>query len=126
MAGIFGGKRKELENIVRRALSEDRAKYDITSKAFFAPGEKTSGVIIAKQSGVVCGLEVAALVFRTLDPAVKAKTYRITVRQNARVVARKADVPFVSPAFKVLSWAGIVSPAKEEARFYVDNLIMKE
>ncbi|HAH87630.1 MAG: carboxylating nicotinate-nucleotide diphosphorylase [Armatimonadota bacterium] len=53
----------EVEEIVRRALSEDIGTGDITT-ALTIPGDSVSRAqIIMKEDGVIAGLEVAALVF---------------------------------------------------------------
>ena len=61
-----------------------------------------------------------------LDPEADRQTYETTIRQNGVVRIQRGDVPFVAPDFRVLSWGGIVSPGKGDARFYVDNLVFKE
>jgi nicotinate-nucleotide pyrophosphorylase (carboxylating) len=53
----------EVEEIVRRALSEDIGTGDITT-ALTIPGDSVSRAqIIMKEDGIIAGLEVAALVF---------------------------------------------------------------
>lgn len=53
----------EVEDIVRRALMEDVGTGDITT-AFTIPDESVSEArIIAKEDGIIAGLEVAAMVF---------------------------------------------------------------
>jgi nicotinate-nucleotide pyrophosphorylase (carboxylating) len=56
--------------IVRRALAEDLGWGDVTTEATI-PGElRARGVILAKARCVIAGLDVAAEVFRQLDPGV--------------------------------------------------------
>lgn len=62
----------------------------------------------------------------TLDPKAATQTYDVTVRQRGKVVVSKTGVPFLSPDFRTLSWGGIVSPGKETAAFYLDNLVFRE
>ena len=61
-----------------------------------------------------------------LDPKADGQMYEITIRQGESVKARRSDMPFRAPDFKVLSWGGIVSAGKEKAYFYIDNLTFKE
>lgn len=56
--------------LVRHALAEDRGRGDATSAAVITAGQRARGVILAKSELVVAGLDVAAEVFRQLDPAV--------------------------------------------------------
>jgi nicotinate-nucleotide pyrophosphorylase (carboxylating) len=56
------------EPIVRRALEEDLAWGDVSADGAVPPGKQAKGVFLAKAPGVVCGLGVAAQVYRLLDP----------------------------------------------------------
>jgi nicotinate-nucleotide pyrophosphorylase (carboxylating) len=57
-------------DLVRRALDEDIGRGDATTAAVIEPGQRARGVILAKSALVVAGLDVAAAVFRELDPNV--------------------------------------------------------
>jgi nicotinate-nucleotide pyrophosphorylase (carboxylating) len=56
--------------IVRRALAEDLGWGDVTTEATVRPELRARGVILAKSACVVAGVDVAAEVFRQLDPVV--------------------------------------------------------
>ena len=56
--------------LVKRALDEDLGPGDATTPLVIEAGRRGRGVIEARQRLVVCGLEVAAAVFRRLDPAI--------------------------------------------------------
>jgi len=60
-----------LEEIVKQALTEDIGEGDHTSLATIP--EKATGKVqlIAKEDGILAGIEVAALVFKTVDPTLK-------------------------------------------------------
>jgi nicotinate-nucleotide pyrophosphorylase (carboxylating) len=55
---------------IRRALAEDLGDGDITSEAFIPDGHLSQARIIAKEDLVLAGTEVAAEVFRLVDPAI--------------------------------------------------------
>ena len=55
--------------IVRRALAEDLGWGDVTTEATVDASLRARGVIVAKCECVIAGLDVAAEVFRQLDPA---------------------------------------------------------
>ena len=57
------------ETIIR-ALAEDLGPGDITSEAFIPDGHRSHARIIAKENLVLAGTEVAAEVFRLVDPAI--------------------------------------------------------
>lgn len=54
--------------LIDLALAEDIGSGDVTSEYFVPEGRVASGVIIAKDIGVVAGVEIAAEVFRRVDP----------------------------------------------------------
>jgi len=61
---LIGLNHLEVEEIIRRALIEDIGSGDITT-ALVVPQKSTCRAqIIAKEEGVVCGLQVAALTFK--------------------------------------------------------------
>ncbi|MBE0410759.1 MAG: nicotinate-nucleotide diphosphorylase (carboxylating), partial [Anaerolineales bacterium] len=55
---------------IRRALDEDIASGDATSNAIIPPDESVLGRIIAKQAGIVAGLQIAQASFQLLDEQV--------------------------------------------------------
>lgn len=59
-----------IENI-KRALQEDIGAGDATTDSIVPLGALMNGRIVAKQAGVVAGLEIAREVFRLLDPALQ-------------------------------------------------------
>ncbi|MEX1092482.1 MAG: nicotinate-nucleotide diphosphorylase (carboxylating), partial [Acidimicrobiia bacterium] len=57
-------------DIVALALKEDLGSAgDITTNSTIAPDATTSAEFRTRRQGVIAGLEVAAYVFRTFDPA---------------------------------------------------------
>ena len=59
--------RLQIEPIVRAALAEDIRSGDITTEATVPASLRARAEIVAKQEGVIAGLEVAALAFALLD-----------------------------------------------------------
>jgi nicotinate-nucleotide pyrophosphorylase (carboxylating) len=55
--------------LVRRALAEDFGWGDVTTEAIIDRDRKARGVIIAKSTCVMAGVDIAAEAFRQLDPA---------------------------------------------------------
>ena len=60
--------------IVRRALAEDLGWGDVTTEGTVAPQQRATGVLLAKGTCVVAGLDVAIEVFRQLDPSVTVQS----------------------------------------------------
>ncbi|HOJ20873.1 MAG TPA: carboxylating nicotinate-nucleotide diphosphorylase [Armatimonadota bacterium] len=63
--------RLQIEPIVRAALAEDIRSGDITTEATVPASLRARAEIVAKQEGVIAGLEVAALAFALLDPELR-------------------------------------------------------
>jgi nicotinate-nucleotide pyrophosphorylase (carboxylating) len=61
----------QVETIVRRALSEDIGDGDVTTRCIVPRDATLNGQFIAKESGVVAGLEVVGLTFSILDEQVQ-------------------------------------------------------
>jgi nicotinate-nucleotide pyrophosphorylase (carboxylating) len=80
------------EDLVRSALQEDAAFNDLTTIATVVSNRRSRATLVARQSGVVCGLPLALEAFRLLDA--KA-TFRIEHEDGARVSAAQ-PVMFVT------------------------------
>jgi len=62
-------RRSQLRAIIQRALEEDLPWGDVTSLAFVPAESRATGHVVSRETGTICGLEVAALVFEELDPS---------------------------------------------------------
>ncbi|WP_116134142.1 carboxylating nicotinate-nucleotide diphosphorylase [Tropicimonas sp. IMCC34043] len=64
-----------LEPMVRGALLEDLGAYgDVTTRAVIPSGTRYRAELRARASGVVSGMQIAALAFRLVDPALTVTT----------------------------------------------------
>ena len=73
-----------VEPIVRAALLEDLGRAgDITTDAIVPEHAEVEGAIVARQPGVVAGLDAALLAFELLDPGLRIETLRA---DGARIV----------------------------------------
>ena len=61
--------RRELDDLVARALAEDRGSGDLTAQATVPAGARARATIKQKAPGVVFGLDAAQAVFLVADPA---------------------------------------------------------
>jgi nicotinate-nucleotide pyrophosphorylase (carboxylating) len=62
--------REQLEKLIHLALIEDVGSGDITTNAIYSGTEKSTGIFIAKQDGVVAGIEVASIIATMIDPEI--------------------------------------------------------
>ncbi len=62
-----------LEQLIKEALEEDIGSGDITSNEFVPDNVSGTGVIVAKEKCIVCGTEVAKMVFQYFDNKLKVE-----------------------------------------------------
>ncbi|MDK2800280.1 MAG: hypothetical protein PWP27_1626 [Clostridiales bacterium] len=60
-----------VDEIVSRALNEDIGTGDITTLSTIPKEQKISGRFIAKESGIICGLEIVKKVFEKIDKEIE-------------------------------------------------------
>ena len=74
-----------LEPLVRAALLEDLGRAgDLTTDAIVPADHRGTTVLAARQPGVVAGLDLAALAFRLIDPAIAFTVERPTAVRSCR------------------------------------------
>jgi nicotinate-nucleotide pyrophosphorylase (carboxylating) len=76
--------RRQIQEIIRRALDEDAPWGDITSDALIPAETCASGVFMVKEAGIVCGLDVVAAVFVEVDPGI---CFEAQLHDGSRVAA---------------------------------------
>ena len=60
-----------MEEIINRALAEDLGKGDVTTEALIPNDQQGSASIIAKEQGILAGIDVAKKVFHKVDPGLR-------------------------------------------------------
>jgi nicotinate-nucleotide pyrophosphorylase (carboxylating) len=71
---------------IREYLIEDLGTGDITSEAIFGSGTKSSGVFIAKESGIIAGISIAQYVYDELNSSQNgAATFEALVQDGDHV-----------------------------------------
>jgi nicotinate-nucleotide pyrophosphorylase (carboxylating) len=85
---------------IRRALAEDIGSGDVTTNSIVPANASLRGRIIAKQDGVIAGLEVAEAVWRELDERV---SFTAHVTDGARVEDRAVLAEVAGPARALLT-----------------------
>ncbi|MBN2412140.1 carboxylating nicotinate-nucleotide diphosphorylase [candidate division KSB1 bacterium] len=87
--------------LIENALEEDLGhRGDITTQAMNAKSANVSARIIAKQSGIVSGLDIAIQVFKFLDPAIQ---FTPKVKDGDRVEPADILLLLHGPAHAILS-----------------------
>ncbi len=62
---------ESLRSFIKKALQEDLGHGDVTSEAIVPAEQKSKAEIITKQQCLLCGVEIACEVFKTLQPDIK-------------------------------------------------------
>ena len=58
---------EDIDNLIRTALREDIGTGDVTTASTVSPDAVISGRYVAKDDGIVCGLDIVRRVFDALD-----------------------------------------------------------
>lgn len=119
---LLGG----LNYIITVALKEDIGRADITTRLVIPKAKKVEAIIMAKESGIVCGIDLARLVFKTLDKNIRFMAY---VRDGDKVRKRKILARVYGCASNILSaervalnFLSMLSGIATKTRAYVDAL----
>jgi nicotinate-nucleotide pyrophosphorylase (carboxylating) len=114
-----------LERAVYAALAEDVGEGDVTTEATVDEAAVATAVLLLRESGVVCGLRAAELVFRALDPGIE---FEALVEEGASVGDEGVDVARVTGSTRAiltgertaLNFLGRLSGIATLTRRYVD------
>ena len=115
-----------LERIVHAALAEDIGAGDVTTEATVAADAVGTAALVVKEPGIVCGLRVAELTFRALDPEIAFEAFA----QDGDSVEGPAVVARVSGSLRAiltgervaLNFVGRLSGIATLTRQYVDAI----
>ena len=90
----------EIIESVKRSLEEDIGPGDATTDSIVPLGAVARGRIIAKEDGVVAGLDVARAAFEMVDPRVN---FMPLVAEGARIVNQQTLADVTGPARALLT-----------------------
>jgi nicotinate-nucleotide pyrophosphorylase (carboxylating) len=85
---------------IRRALDEDIGSGDATSNSIIPQEAQMTGQIIAKQAGVIAGLDVAQAAYVLFDPQI---SFQPQVEEGQRVANRQVVALVSGPARSLLT-----------------------
>ena len=91
---------EKLDYVVRHALIEDIGKGDITTQLTIPKEKEIDADILVKESCVVCGLDAAGKVFKTIDSRVKFKSL---VKEGQEIKGKKVIARISGKAASILS-----------------------
>ncbi|HTD20676.1 MAG TPA: carboxylating nicotinate-nucleotide diphosphorylase [Ktedonobacteraceae bacterium] len=92
--------RKLSLDLIKRALEEDGADYDITTLSTVPAAQQAQANMITRQAGVIAGLAVAAQTFHLVDEDIVVD---LSVADGARVQPNQVVAHLYGPARSLLS-----------------------
>jgi len=118
--------RPHFRQIVRSSLKEDIGKRDITTELTIPKDKRVKAVLLAKEDGVVCGLNVAAGVFKEIDKKIKFKPLVLEGQpvKKGKIIARiEGKAQSILTAERVaLNFLSLLSGIATKTREYVDRI----
>ena len=114
-----------LNQLIRRALSEDAANNDITTKALIPKHHVSRARIIIKEDAVVNGVRAVEHVFKLLDPRIRLETIHTDgakVKRNTVVIKLKGKTRAILTGERVaLNFLGYLSGIATDTRKFVQK-----
>ena len=111
---------------IRRALAEDIGSGDVTTDSIVPAEARMRGQIIAKQAGVVAGLDVAQTVYQTVDARVdfRSQVEEGACVENRQVLARVTGRTrsLLTAERTALNFLGRISGIATLTRQFVDTV----
>jgi nicotinate-nucleotide pyrophosphorylase (carboxylating) len=115
---------RDIYTVIRRALVEDIGTGDVTSNSIIPADARMSGQIIAKQKGVIAGLDVAEAVYRTFDSRVEFTSLvdEGSLVENRQVLAKVSGLArsLLTAERTALNFLGRMSGVATLTRQFVD------
>src|SRR6476659_6211331 len=90
----------EVARVVRHALAEDRAAYDVTTHALVSREQQGRGAFLFKAAGVVCGFDVVRSVFEAMSDDLELHVH---AAEGASVEAEQVAAEVFGPLAPMLS-----------------------
>lgn len=115
-----------VKTIVQLALAEDLGEGDITTDNLVSLRSRSKACLIAKADGVICGVDLAREVFKTLNPTV---IFRALVKDGKKVSRGDAIAEISGPTRVLLSGERValnllssLSGIATQTRTFVDKI----
>ena len=118
--------RLDIKDIIKRALKEDIGERDITTTAIIPKNKYVKALLLAKEDCVVCGLGIAAEVFKVKDKNIRFKPLILDGQKirKGRVIARifgRAQSILIAERV-ALNFLSLLSGVATKTREYVDKV----
>ncbi|MCL2144205.1 MAG: carboxylating nicotinate-nucleotide diphosphorylase [Endomicrobia bacterium] len=91
---------KNTKNLITLALKEDGVFNDITTKSLIPAAKKAKAVLIANKPGILCGVDISAEVFKSIDKKCKVKTKK---NDGSKIKKGEHVLEIEGPAYAILT-----------------------
>jgi nicotinate-nucleotide pyrophosphorylase (carboxylating) len=112
-----------IENIIDLALAEDLVRSDVTTEALISGDQQGTGIIVAKEEGILAGIGAANQVFHRVDPELKVESLRVDgakVKPGSKVAKVSGRIASILKAERVaLNFLQRLSGIASETNRYV-------
>lgn len=119
-------KEAQSKDIIKQALKEDIGKRDITTEYIIPKDKFIKAVLVAKENCVVCGVNLAGLVFKLKDKGIKFKPQ---VKDGEQIKKGKVLARFEGKAQSILTaervalnFVSLLSGIASQTREYVERI----
>lgn len=116
----------QLKGIINRALAEDIGAGDVTTEALISGEQQGAGLILAKQKGILAGIEVAKQVFLRVDPGLSFEAFLedgARVKPGSRAARVTGNIVSILKAERVaLNFLQRLSGIASETDRYVESV----
>jgi nicotinate-nucleotide pyrophosphorylase (carboxylating) len=112
-----------IEEIIDLALAEDLVRNDVTTEALISGDQQGTGIIVAKEEGILAGIGAANQVFHRVDPELKVESLRVDgakVKPGSKVAKVSGSIASILKAERVaLNFLQLLSGIASETNRYV-------
>jgi nicotinate-nucleotide pyrophosphorylase (carboxylating) len=112
-----------IEEIIDLALAEDLVKGDVTTEALIPGNQQGTGLIVAKEEGILAGIGAANRIFHRVDPELKVESLRVDgarVKPGSKVARVSGSIASILKAERVaLNFLQHLSGIASETSRYV-------
>ena len=117
---------KETLGIIQKSLDEDIDKKDITTCLTIPELLKGQGVILAKEKGVLCGIEIAKETFKLLDKEISFKSFKkdgASIGKNEKIAQITGNLRTILTGERVaLNFLSMLSGISTSTQLFVDKV----
>ncbi|MCM8787031.1 MAG: carboxylating nicotinate-nucleotide diphosphorylase [Candidatus Omnitrophica bacterium] len=117
---------KEIRLIIKKAIIEDIGREDITTLFTIPCHYKIEAIIIAKEKGILCGLDIAEAIFKERSKNIFFKPLKqegSKFKKNDKIVYIKGDARAILSGERVaLNFLSLLSGVATATRNFVDKI----